>query len=103
MVDNIKTDLKEVVRMPSRFNYEVEFSEIKRRVVPLKLIDVSEVRTASIIRAMMDVRTSETSVNFNLITWRYIPEDSKLHTRRRENVKSHIDLTSYSQPTGRDL
>jgi hypothetical protein len=25
------------------------------------------------------VRTSETSVNFNVTTWRYIPEDSKLH------------------------
>jgi hypothetical protein len=36
------------------------------------------------------VRTSEKSVNFNVATARYIPEDSKLHTRRRENVKSHI-------------
>jgi hypothetical protein len=42
----------------------------------LKLIDVSEVSTASIIRA---------------ITKRYIPEDSKLYTRRRENLKSHIE------------
>jgi hypothetical protein len=33
------------------------------------LTDVSEVRTASI--------TSETSVNFNVTTPRYIPEDSK--------------------------
>jgi len=60
------------------------------------LTDVSEVRTASIIRAMIiialmmeAVRTSETSVNFNVTTRRYIPEDSKLHTRRRENLKSH--------------
>jgi hypothetical protein len=63
----------------------------------LKLTDVSDVRTASIIRAMMahcpddEVRTSETSVNFNVITWRYIPEDPKLHTRRRENLKSLKD------------
>jgi hypothetical protein len=35
------------------------------------------------------VRTSETSVNFNVTTRRYIPEDSKLHTRRRKNLKSH--------------
>jgi hypothetical protein len=35
--------------------------------------------SASIIRAVMEaVRTSETSVNFNMTTWRYIPEDSKL-------------------------
>jgi hypothetical protein len=45
--------------------------------------------TASIIKAMMEAeRTSETSVNFNLTTRRYIPEYSKLYTRRRENLKS---------------
>jgi hypothetical protein len=38
---------------------------------------------------MEAVRTSETSVNFNVTTRRYIPEDPKLHTRRRENLKSH--------------
>jgi hypothetical protein len=43
-----------------------------------------------VIALMMEaVRTSETSVNFNVTTWRYIPEDSKLHTRCRENPKSH--------------
>jgi hypothetical protein len=60
------------------------------------LIDFSEVRTVSIIKMMITiiiitlieaVRTSETSVNFNVTTRRYIPEDSKLHTRRRENLK----------------
>jgi len=77
---------------------------MKRRVVMLKLTDVSEVLTASIIRAMMEVvRTSETSVNFNETTRRYIPEDSKLHTRRRENLKSHIllhffGLSAYTNP-----
>jgi hypothetical protein len=34
------------------------------------------------------VRTSETSVNTNLTTQCYIPEDCKLHTRRCENLKS---------------
>jgi hypothetical protein len=34
--------------------------------------------------------TSETSVDIQLITRQYIPEDSELHTRRRENLKSHI-------------
>jgi hypothetical protein len=44
------------------------------------LTDVSEVRAASInITLMMEeVRTSETSVNINLTTRRYIPEFSKL-------------------------
>jgi hypothetical protein len=34
------------------------------------------------------VRTSETSVHFNETTRRYIP--GYLHTRRRENLKSHL-------------
>jgi hypothetical protein len=38
---------------------------------------------------MEAVRTSETSVNIYLTTQQYIPEDSKLHTRRRENLKSN--------------
>jgi hypothetical protein len=55
------------------------------------LTDVSEVGTASIIALMMEaVRTSETSVNIYLTTRQYIREDSELHTRRRENLKSHI-------------
>jgi hypothetical protein len=51
---------------------------MKRRVVTLKWADVSEVRTASIIIALMmeAVRTSETSIHFNVTTRRYIPEDS---------------------------
>jgi hypothetical protein len=39
---------------------------------------------------MEAARTSETSVD-NYFTWEYIPEDnSELHARRRENLKSHI-------------
>jgi hypothetical protein len=55
--------------------------------------DVSEVRAASIIRAMIMVlmmeaaRTSETSVDIQLRIRQYIPEDSELHTRRREILK----------------
>jgi hypothetical protein len=41
-----------------------------------------EVHIASIIRVitlvMEAVRTSETLVHFNMTTWHYIPEDSKL-------------------------
>jgi hypothetical protein len=41
---------------------------------------------------MQAARTSETSVD-NYFTRQYIPEDnSELHTRRRENLKSHIQL-----------
>jgi hypothetical protein len=36
--------------------------------------------------------TSKTSVD-NYFTWQYIPEDkSELHTRRRENLKSHMTI-----------
>jgi hypothetical protein len=45
---------------------------------------------------MEAARTSETSVD-NYFTRQYIPEDKcELHTRRRENMKSHI-LRSYLQ------
>jgi hypothetical protein len=48
---------------------------------------------------MMEVvRTSETSVNFNVTTRRYIPEDSKLHVRSRENLKSHT-VNLYAEAT----
>jgi hypothetical protein len=51
--------------------------------------DVSEVRAASIIRAMMEAaRISETSADIKLRTRQYISEDSEFHTRRRENLKS---------------
>jgi hypothetical protein len=55
------------------------------------------VRTASIIRRLIHrpddgVHTSETSVIFNVTTRRYIPEDFKLHARRRENLKSQIQI-----------
>jgi hypothetical protein len=49
------------------------------------LTDVSELLTASIIRAI----AFETSVNIYRITQRNIPEDSHLYTRRRENLKSY--------------
>jgi hypothetical protein len=43
---------------------------------------------------MEAVRTSETSVD-NYFTRQYIPEDnSEHHTRRRENLKSHIFICS---------
>jgi hypothetical protein len=42
-----------------------------------------------IIRTLvMAVSTSETSVNFYETAQRNIPEDSNLHTSRRENLKS---------------
>jgi hypothetical protein len=46
--------------------------------------------SSGFIALMMEaVNTSETSANFDQTTWRNIPEDSHLHTRRRENLQSH--------------
>jgi hypothetical protein len=62
-------------------------------VVPCSHIEVdrhTEIHTTSIFSLMMEaVHTSETSVHFNVTTWCYIPEDYKLHTCHRENLKSH--------------
>jgi hypothetical protein len=44
---------------------------------------------AAIALMMKAASTSETSVNFYQITRRNNPEDSHLHTRRRDNFKSH--------------
>jgi hypothetical protein len=45
---------------------------------------------------MEAARTSETSVD-NYFTRQYIQEDnSELHTRRRENLKSHMFIRSYT-------
>jgi hypothetical protein len=50
---------------------------MQRRVFTLKLNDVSEVRTAFIALTMEAASISKTSVNFNVTTRRYIPDDSK--------------------------
>jgi hypothetical protein len=49
--------------------------------------DVAPCRLAEVA----SVNTSETSVNFYQTTLHNIPEDSHLHTRRRENLKSHVE------------
>jgi hypothetical protein len=56
--------------------------------------DVSEVCAASnIITLLMEAAcTSETSVDIQLKTQQYIPEDSEIHTRCYENLKSHISM-----------
>jgi hypothetical protein len=43
---------------------------------------------------MEAARTSETLVNFYQTTRRYNPEDSHLHTPRRENLKSYLERES---------
>jgi hypothetical protein len=66
-------------------------------VSPCSLVE--EVLAASIIRtiALEAASTSETSVNYYQTTRRNNPEDSHLHTRRRENLKSHKIIKVYSE------
>jgi hypothetical protein len=58
-------------------------------VVPLKLTDVSEVVTTSIIRAMMmeAASTSETWVSFYKTTWHNIPHDSHLLACKKSSLR----------------
>jgi hypothetical protein len=57
-----------------------------RHIVKLKLTDVSEGHTVSIIRTMTEaVHTFEMSVNFNVTTQCYIPEVSKHHSQSSLN------------------
>jgi hypothetical protein len=54
--------------------------------------DVSEVRTASIIKMMTEVvRTSEMSVYSNETTRLYSPEDSHLHSKLVYNRRVYAD------------
>jgi hypothetical protein len=58
-------------------------------VAPCRLTDVSDVLAASFIRPLC---TSETLVNIYQTSQRNIPDDSHLHTRRRENLISHQQI-----------
>jgi hypothetical protein len=50
----------------------------------------------NIIALMMaTVSISETSVNFYEFSRRNIPEDSHIHTRWREELKSHLERLSW--------
>jgi hypothetical protein len=69
------------------------------RVLSWMSTDVSEVRAASIIRTVSHRPDDGGSTHLRNVgrhpikTRQYIPEDSELHTRRRENFKSNIFIT----------
>jgi hypothetical protein len=63
---------------------------------------VSEVLAASMMMMTMMMETATTSVtpvNVYQTTRRNNPEDSHLHTRHRENLKSHPDILAYLKNT----
>jgi hypothetical protein len=64
-------------------------------MIDLKMTFIWDVEPCSAIALLAEAAiTSETSVNFYQTTRRNIPEDSHLHTRGLENLKSHhtIDM-----------
>jgi hypothetical protein len=44
---------------------------------------------------MEAIRSSETSVQSTISTWRHTPEDGILHSHRRENLKSYISFSLF--------
>jgi hypothetical protein len=46
---------------------------------------------------MEAICSSETSVDFQRATLRYIPEDGTLHNHRYENLKSYLKSTGLSK------
>jgi hypothetical protein len=66
-------------------------------VVPCSLAEVNRRFRGAVIALMMKAAsTSEMSANFYQTTRRNILEDSHLHTRRRENLKSHHEVSPYT-------
>jgi hypothetical protein len=62
-------------------------------IAPCRLIEVYQSfrRAEAMITMMMEAAsTSETSVNFYQTTRRNNPEERRIHTRRRKNLKSHL-------------
>jgi hypothetical protein len=53
----------------------------------------SALTTIAIALMMEAARTSETLVQLYQTTRRYNPEDSHLHTHRRENLKSYLPFS----------
>jgi hypothetical protein len=83
------------LKFSRRWVWILETSGTLRRAVSLLYTDDWEVRTASIMRAMEAVRTSETWVYSNETTWRNIPEGSNLQgVCRRQNVQSRCSKWS---------
>jgi hypothetical protein len=63
-------------------------------LAPCSPVDVYGRFTGACCLIMEEAGTSEASVNFYQTTRRKNPEDSHLHIRRRENLKSHSFLIS---------
>jgi hypothetical protein len=81
-------------------NQSLESSGMQRALM-MEAVRTSETSVYSKGTTLMmeAVRTSETSFYSKETTLLYIPEVSKLHTRRRENLKSYNELNQQPQKT----
>jgi hypothetical protein len=78
--------------LESTQQFKLAVSGFLNLIIWYKFTDVLEAFAATIVKAIVLIevaRTFKTSVNFNQTTWLNNPEDSHLHSRRRENLKSH--------------
>jgi hypothetical protein len=72
--------------LPKQNNCSLSFkTTVSCDATPCRLLEIGPI--ALMVEA---VSTSETSANFYQGARRNIPEDSQLHTRHRENMKSHV-------------
>jgi hypothetical protein len=87
---------------PSDFTKDLNFLKISVFwfVAPCSLVEVYQRFRGPCCLHHQGDSTSETLVNFYQTTRCYNPEDSNLHTHRRENLKSYLNfLTSFSRRT----
>jgi hypothetical protein len=56
------------------------------------MVEIDRIFRAMIVLMMEAVNTSEISLHFHQATRRNLPEGNHIHTRGRENLKSHQEI-----------
>jgi hypothetical protein len=78
--------------------YFILISVITNSVLQIPSLKVASTQLVNKFALMMEAAsTSETLVNFYQNIRRYNPEDSHLHTRRCENLKSQFEVALVSE------
>jgi hypothetical protein len=74
---------------------DVGWDYIRQSVRVIAVENVTKLDVTKFIVFWYILPRSQVDVNISLTTQQYVPEDYKLHTRRRENLKSHIAVTKF--------